>query len=213
MDVDGHLHEGDSVGNVMLAGTVGQVVESSGRAFAKGDLVQGLLGWEDYTISDGKGLMGLQKLPAGTDPLLALSLLGTTGTDRLLRHAIGRKREGGRDVRSVGRGGRDGIGGGDDREGQRMPRHRHRGRARQVRLADRRRRASTPPSTIRMRRSARRSRKHCPNGIDVYFDNVGGEILDHALARLRDGARIVLCGAISRYNEARDDPVRARRTT
>ena len=44
--------------------------------------------------------------------------------------------------------------------------------------------------------------KHCPGGIDVYFDNVGGEILDQALARIRDGARIVLCGAISRYNEA-----------
>jgi NADPH-dependent curcumin reductase len=42
--------------------------------------------------------------------------------------------------------------------------------------------------------------KHCPNGINVYFDNVGGEILDDALARLTNGARIVLCGAISQYN-------------
>src|SRR5438105_2787718 len=41
---------------------------------------------------------------------------------------------------------------------------------------------------------------HCPNGIDVYFDNVGGEILDHALARLAKKARIVICGAISQYN-------------
>jgi NADPH-dependent curcumin reductase CurA len=43
--------------------------------------------------------------------------------------------------------------------------------------------------------------RHCPKGIDVYFDNVGGEILDHALARISNGARVVLCGAISRYNE------------
>ena len=43
--------------------------------------------------------------------------------------------------------------------------------------------------------------RHCPKGIDVYFDNVGGEILDHALARLSNGARVVLCGAISQYNE------------
>lgn len=43
-------------------------------------------------------------------------------------------------------------------------------------------------------------KKHCPKGIDVYFDNVGGEILDHALARLRRNARVVICGAISQYN-------------
>ena len=41
---------------------------------------------------------------------------------------------------------------------------------------------------------------HCPKGIDVYFDNVGGEILDAALARLRMHARVVICGAISQYN-------------
>jgi NADPH-dependent curcumin reductase CurA len=43
-------------------------------------------------------------------------------------------------------------------------------------------------------------REHCPEGVDVYFDNVGGEILDAALARLARGARVVICGAISQYN-------------
>ncbi|HWU91383.1 MAG TPA: NADP-dependent oxidoreductase [Kofleriaceae bacterium] len=43
-------------------------------------------------------------------------------------------------------------------------------------------------------------REHCPNGIDVYFDNVGGDILDAALARLARHARVVICGAISQYN-------------
>jgi NADPH-dependent curcumin reductase CurA len=43
-------------------------------------------------------------------------------------------------------------------------------------------------------------KEHCPKGVDVYFDNVGGEILDHVLAKLARGARIVICGAISQYN-------------
>jgi len=43
-------------------------------------------------------------------------------------------------------------------------------------------------------------RKACPTGINVYFDNVGGDILDAALANLARGARIVICGAISQYN-------------
>ena len=42
----------------------------------------------------------------------------------------------------------------------------------------------------------------CPNGIDVFFDNVGGIVLNEVLARINLKARIVLCGAISRYNEA-----------
>jgi NADPH-dependent curcumin reductase len=43
-------------------------------------------------------------------------------------------------------------------------------------------------------------KEHCPKGVDVYFDNVGGEILDDVLARIARGARIVICGAISQYN-------------
>jgi NADPH-dependent curcumin reductase len=46
--------------------------------------------------------------------------------------------------------------------------------------------------------------QHCPNGVNVFFDNVGGEILDSVLARLARRARVVLCGAISQYNHPGD---------
>jgi NADPH-dependent curcumin reductase len=46
-------------------------------------------------------------------------------------------------------------------------------------------------------------REHAPDGVDVYFDNVGGEILDTVLTCIARGARIIICGAVSQYNEAR----------
>ena len=54
-------------------------------------------------------------------------------------------------------------------------------------------------------------KEHCPNGVDIYFDNVGGEILDDVLARINRKARIIICGAISQYNNT--TPCKARRTT
>ncbi len=189
------------VGNVMLAGTVGQVVDSKRQGIAKGDLVQGLFGWEDYTISDGKGLMGLQKLPAGTDPLLALSLLGTTGlTAYFGTLSVGSVKAGETFVVSGAAGATGSVAGMIAKvKGCRV-----------VGIAGGRDKCEwltkeagfDAAIDYKNEKVGQALSHHCPNGIDVYFDNVGGEILDHALARIRDGARVVLCGAISRYNEA-----------
>src|SRR5512144_184597 len=71
------------LGEVMASGAAGEVVESKHPDFVKGDLVSGVLGWQDYAVSDAKGfgggLLPPQKIPAGVDLPSALSLFGVTG--------------------------------------------------------------------------------------------------------------------------------------
>jgi NADPH-dependent curcumin reductase CurA len=187
------------LGHVMLAGTVGQVVESKREGFAKGDLVQGLFGWEDYTVTEGGGMMGLRKLPAGTDPILALSLLGGTGlTAYFGTLVVGQAKAGDTFVVSGAAGATGsvagmiakikgcrtvGIAGGPDKCSW------------LVKEA-----GFDAAIDYKHENVGEALSRHCPKGIDVYFDNVGGEILDLALARIADRARVVLCGAISQYN-------------
>jgi NADPH-dependent curcumin reductase CurA len=189
------------LGQVMRAGAVGQVVESKKPGFAKGDLVQGLFGWEDYTATTGEGLMRLQKLPPGTDPLLALSLLGTTGlTAYFGTLAVGQVKSGDTFVVSGAAGATGSVAGMIAKlKGCRV-----------VGIAGGREKCQwligeagfDAAIDYKNEEIGDALGRHCPKGIDVYFDNVGGELLDLALARLANGARVVLCGAISRYNEA-----------
>jgi NADPH-dependent curcumin reductase len=187
------------LGQTMKAGTIGQVMESKRPGFAKGDLVQGLFGWEDYTINGGEGLMGLQKLPRGTDPILALSLLGTTGlTAYFGTLAVGAVKPGDTFVVSGAAGATGSVSGMIAKiKGCRV-----------VGIAGGREKCDwllkeagfDAAIDYKNENVGEALSKHCPQGINVYFDNVGGEILDHALARLAHGARVVLCGAISQYN-------------
>src|ERR1022692_1252528 len=188
------------IGNVMLAGTVGQIVESKKSGLAKGDPVQGLFGWEDYSVNAGGGLMGLQKLPPGTDPLLALSLLGTTGlTAYFGTLAVGTAKAGKTFVVSGAAGATGSVAGMIAKvKGCRV-----------IGIAGGRDKCEwltkeagfDAAIDYKNEKVGEALTRHCPKGIDVYFDNVGGEILDDVLARISNGARVVLCGAISRYNE------------
>jgi hypothetical protein len=187
------------LGQTMKAGTIGQVVESRREGFAKGDLVQGLFGWEDYTVNGGEGLMGLQKLPRGTDPILALSLLGTTGlTAYFGTLEVGAVKAGDTFVVSGAAGATGSVSGMIAKiKGCRV-----------VGIAGGREKCDwllkeagfDAAIDYKNENVAEALTRYCPQGINVYFDNVGGEILDHALARLAYGARVVLCGAISQYN-------------
>ena len=190
------------IGETMKAGTVGQVIESKRPGFSKGDLVQGLFGWEDYTISGGEGLMGLQKLPAGTDPLLALSLLGTTGlTAYFGTLEVGQVKAGDTFLVSGAAGATGSVAGMIAKiKGCRV-----------IGIAGGREKCEwlvkeagfDGAIDYKNENIGEAITRHCPKGVDVYFDNVGGEILDLTLARLARGARVVLCGAISQYNEAK----------
>jgi len=188
------------IGEVMKAGTIGQVVESKRAGCAKGDLVQGLFGWEDYTVNGCEGLMGLQKLPPGTDPILALSLFGTTGlTAYFGTLAVGNVKPGETFVVSGAAGATGSVSGMIAKiKGCRV-----------VGIAGGREKCEwltkvagfDAAINYKHEKVGEALTRHCPKGIDVYFDNVGGEILDDALARLAQGARVVVCGAISQYND------------
>ncbi len=188
------------LGEPMKAGTVGQVVESKRPGFAKGDLVQGLFGWEDYTISAGEGLMGLQKLPAGTDPLVALSLLGTTGLTAYFGLLECGQPKAGETVVVSGAAGATGsvVGMVAKLKGCRV-----------IGIAGGQAKCNwltkdagfDAAIDYKNENIGEAMTRHCPKGIDVYFDNVGGEILELALDRLAFRARVVLCCAISQYNE------------
>ena len=187
------------IGETMKAATVGQVVESKRPGFAKGDLVQGLFGWEDYTVNGGEGMMGLQQLSRGTDPILALSLLGITGLTAYFGTLdVGAAKAGDSFVVSGAAGATGSVAGMIAKiKGCRV-----------VGIAGGREKCDwlvkeagfDAAIDYKNESVGEALTKACPRGIDVYFDNVGGEILDHALARLANGARVVLCGAISQYN-------------
>ena len=126
--------------------------------------------------------------------------------DRLRRHARGRQDQGGRDGRRVRRRRRHRLDRRADRQAPRLPRHRHRRHRREVRAGWSTSSGSTAPSTTAPTTSRTKLRELCPKRVDVFFDNTGGPILDAVLGRIADRARVVLCGAISSYNDHHKPP-------
>jgi NADPH-dependent curcumin reductase CurA len=189
------------IGQVMRASTIGQVVESKKQGYTKGDLVQGLFGWEDYTVTDGSGLFALEKFPKGTDPVLALSLLGITGlTAYFGTLSVGVPKSGETFVVSGAAGATGSVAGMIAKiVGCRVI-----GIAGGKQKCDWLVKEAGFDGAIDYKNEnvGEALTRLCPKGIDVYFDNVGGEILELALDRLAFRARVVLCGAISQYNEA-----------
>lgn len=185
------------LGEVMRALAVGRVVASENPSFPVGTHVSGLFGVQEYAVSNGAGVNTVD--PTAAPLPLYLSALGMTGmTAYFGLFDIGRPEPGQTVVVSAAAGAVGGV------VGQLARIHGCRavgiaGGADKCRyLTDEL--GFDTAIDYKAGPVSKGLREHCPGGIDVYFDNVGGEILDAALAQLARGARVVICGAISQYN-------------
>jgi NADPH-dependent curcumin reductase CurA len=193
-----------AIGEVMRSFGVGRVVESRHKAFAEGQLVQGVLGWQDYALVDGDDVR-LTTVPPDVPIPIAMSALGVTGLTAYFGLLEVGRPEAGETVVVSGAAGATGsvvgqiarivgcrtvgIAGGPDKCRWLVEEA-----------------GFDAAVDYRSENVARRLIKLCPDGIDIYFDNVGGEILDAALARLAFNGRVVLCGAISQYDRTEPGP-------
>jgi NADPH-dependent curcumin reductase CurA len=186
-----------AIGDVMRAMVVGEVIESQVDAYPVGTWVLGALGIQEYAIATPAALTRI-------DPNLGsareyLGILGTTGLTAyfgLFEH--GRPRAGDTVVVSAAAGGVGSVVGQLSRiAGTRVVGIAGGPQKCAHLTADLGFDAAIDYQAGDVRRALR---ANCPDGIDVYFDNVGGGILDAALANLARGARVVICGAISQYN-------------
>ena len=202
----GWMNEGRSyippvgIGEVMRAGGIGKVVASKHPRFAVGDLVAGGFGIQEYCLVADLKQVGLHKIDPrlGTPAqwLNALGMPGMTAYFGLLE--VGQPKEGETVV----------VSGAAGAVGQTVGQVARIKGCRVVGIAGGKAKCDFVVNELKFDACIDYKtgnvrdglKQHCAKGVDVYFDNVGGEILDAVLARINKHARIVICGAISQYN-------------
>jgi len=186
------------LGEVMRSAGIGEVVESRNDKFPVGSWVSGMTGVQSELVSDGKGMQRFDasRLP---HPGWALSLFGATGLTAYFGLVeIGSPKAGEVLVVSAAAGA---VGSAVVQIGKALG-------LRVIGIAGGAEKCRFVKETLgadeaidyKHENVAVQLKEICPDGIDIYFDNVGGEILDAVLKRLKLKARIVLCGGISQYN-------------
>lgn len=202
----GWMNEGRSyiapvgIGEVMRAGGAGRVIASNNPGFAVGDHVTGMLGAQEYALIGGEQTKLLTKVDPKLVPLpVYLGALGVTGlTAYFGLLEVGQPKEGDTVVVSGAAGATGMIAGQIAKiKGCHV-----------VGIAGGREKCEYVVKELgfdscidyKSENVLEALRTHCPKGVNVYFDNVGGDILDAVLANLARGARVVICGAISQYN-------------
>jgi NADPH-dependent curcumin reductase CurA len=186
-----------AIGDVMRAASVGQVVESRRSDYRPGELVQGFFGWQDYVATDGQGLMPMRRVPPDVPPNLALSLFGITGPTAYFGVIdVGQVKPGETFVVSGAAGATGSIAG----QIARIKGCRVIGTAGGPTKCDWLMKEAGFDGVIDYRSEdvGARLRALCANGVDVFFDNVGGIVLNEVLARINLNARIVRDLAVQR---------------
>jgi len=189
------------IGEVVRGLGLGVVEESRNPSFNEGDLVQGLLGWQVYQVSEGEGFSIVPRIPSLplTAYLGALGHIGLTAYFGLLD--IGKPKVGETIVVTAAAGAVGSLVGQIGKmKGCRV-----------VGIAGSDEKCSWLKEDLGFDgainyKSANLDealRESCPDGIDIDFENVGGRIMDTILGQINLGARIVLCGLISQYNSTR----------
>jgi NADPH-dependent curcumin reductase CurA len=184
---------------VLNGGIVGEVIESKSNFFVKGDFAVGNLGWQDYSIAGEKDV---RKINPEIAPIsTALGVLGMTGLAAYFGLLdIGKPKQ---DETVVVSGAAGAVG---TIVGQIAKIY----RCRVIGIAGSDKKTkylidelgfdtAINYRTVPNLRNA--LKEACPNGVDIYFDNVGGDISDAVLSLINNNARIPLCGQISQYNE------------
>ncbi|GAB5452830.1 MAG: NADP-dependent oxidoreductase [Halioglobus sp.] len=187
------------IDSVMRGPGAGIVIASNHPDLPEGTRVTGQLGWQRYVVSDGNSVP-LRKLPQDIPLPLALNVLGITGLTAYF---------GMLDIGAPGEGDTVLISGAAGATGSVAGQLARIQGARVIGIAGGAEKCAWLVDELgfdgaidyKAEDTAARVKALCPQGVNVFFDNVGGDILDIALAHLADGARVVLCGGISRYNE------------
>ena len=188
-----------AIDEVVRSGGLAEVLKSNSDRYKPGELLFGMTGWQDYVIAD-EGARALQGLPAGISPTAALGIFGITGMTAYFGLLdVGRVKEG--DVVVVS--GAAGATGSTVGQIAKI-----KGAGKVIGIAGGAQKCTWIVDELGFDAAidykgqdvAARLREEAPGGIDLYFDNVGGAILDACLAQLALHGRVVLCGAIANYN-------------
>ncbi len=186
------------IGEVMGAGAVGEVVTSKNARFQAGDVVEGFFGWQQYAISDGQGVRKID--PTAAPPSTALGVLGMPGLTAYFGFLeVGRPRSGETVLVSGAAGAVGSIVGQIAKISG----------CRTVGIAGSDKKVAWITGELGFDAGFNykdtsdldaKIREVCPDGVDIYFDNVGGPITDAVFPALNVGARVVVCGQIAQYN-------------
>ena len=189
-----------AIGKPMRASGVGQVVQSENGALPVGTLVQGLLNWQEYSVGDPAGRIPPTVLPPGTPPSLALSIFGSTSLTAYFGLLdVGQPKPG----ETVLVSGAAGATGSVVAQIARLKGCRVVGIAGGPQKCQWLLDACKLDAVIDYKGEdvEQRIGELCPKGINIFFDNVGGDILEAGIEHMADFGRIVLCGGIAGYND------------